>query len=98
MIDSGCMAASPPDDDAVGKAYDARLVRRLLTYVRPYRTLVTGALLLIVVESVMQLAGPLLTRWVIDKAYPARDTGLVVQVALLFVGLLVLQFAAAYGE
>ncbi len=98
MIDSGCMAASHPDDDAVGKAYDARLVRRLLTYVRPYRTLVVGALLLIIVESVMQLAGPLLTRWVIDRAYPARDRMLVVQVAFLFVGLLVLQFAAAYCE
>lgn len=92
------MAASHSDDDAVGKAYDARLARRLLTYVRPYRSLVAGALLLIVVESVMQLAGPLLTRWVIDVALPAGDRGLVVQVALLFVGLLVLQFAAAYAE
>ena len=98
MIDSECMAAPHPDDDAVGKAYDARLVRRLFTYVRPYRALVVGALLLIVVESVMQLASPLLTRWVIDEAFPARDRALVVQVALLFVGLLVLQFAAAFCE
>ena len=92
------MAASHPEDDAVGKAYDARLVRRLARYVRPYRTLVAGALSLIAVESVMQLAGPLLTRWVIDSALPAGDRAMVVQAAMLFVLLLVGQFAAAYCE
>ena len=92
------MSVHDHDEDAVGKAYDARLIRRLLTYVRPYRLLVVGALSLIVVESAMQLVGPLLTRWVIDKALPAQDTQLVVQVALLYVVMLVAQFGAAYGE
>lgn len=94
-------AASPSDDDtagAAGKAYDARLVRRLLLYVRPYRKLVAASLALIAVASGMQLAGPLLTRWVIDVALPARDTGLVLQVAFAFVLMLVVQFGAAYGE
>ena len=33
------MAEKPqqPDDDVVGKAYDSRLMRRLLTYLRPYK-------------------------------------------------------------
>ncbi len=86
------------DDDALGKAYDARLVRRLLAYVRPYRPLVLVALACIIVQSGMQLVGPLLTRWVIDRALPARDTGLVVQVAVMYAGLLVAQFGAAFGE
>ncbi len=86
------------DDDALGKAYDARLVRRLLAYVRPYRALVFVALACIVIQSGMQLVGPLLTRWVIDRALPARDTGLVVQVALMYAALLVAQFGAAFGE
>ena len=51
------MAATTPEDEAVGKAYDARLVRRLLQYVRPYRATVALALLLIAVESAIQLAG-----------------------------------------
>lgn len=84
--------------ESAGKAYDARLVRRLLRYVRPYRALVIGSLLLMVVEAGMQLAGPLLTRWVIDTALPTRDATLVVQVALAYVGLLLVQFGAAYGE
>lgn len=86
------------DDDALGKAYDARLVRRLLSYVRPYRPLVVAALACLVLQSGMQLVGPLLTRWVIDHALPARDTALVVQVAALYAALLVGQFGAAFGE
>ena len=89
---------SSTDHDAVGKAYDARLVRRLLAYVRPYRPLVVVALACISIQSGMQLVGPLLTRWVIDRALPARDTGLVVQVAFMYAALLVAQFGAAFGE
>jgi len=92
------MAAPISDDEALGKAYDARLVRRLLTYVRPYRPLVAGALVLIGIEAGMQLVGPLLTRWVIDRAFPAKDTSLIVSAALAYVVLLLVQFGAAYGE
>ena len=92
------MAAPFADDEALGKAYDARLVKRLLTYVRPYRPLVVGALVLIAIEAGMQLVGPLLTRWVIDRAFPAKDTGLIVQVAVAYTAMLVVQFGAAYGE
>ncbi|MFN9204809.1 MAG: ABC transporter transmembrane domain-containing protein, partial [Gemmatimonas sp.] len=91
-------APAPDADDALGKAYDARLVRRLLAYVRPYKPLVAAALSCITVASGMQLAGPLLTRWVIDTALPARDASLVWQVALGYAVLLAGQFAAAYGE
>lgn len=86
------------DDDALGAVYDARLVRRLAAYVRPYRSLVFAALGCIAVAAAMQVAIPLLTRWVIDVAWPARDAGLVQRVALAFAGLLVVQFGAAYGE
>lgn len=90
--------SAPPDDDAMGKAYDARLVRRLLAYVRPYASVVVAALGCIALAAGMQLAGPLLTRWVIDVALPSRDPALVVRVALAFALMLVVQFGAAYGE
>lgn len=93
------MAQAPhPEDEAVGKAYDARLVRRLLLYVRPYRLLVVAALVLIAIESGMQLVGPMLTRWMIDSALPAKNAALVTQVALLFAASLLVQFGASYGE
>ena len=49
------------DEGAPGRAYDGRLMRRLLGYLRPYRGSVLTAVSLIVVSSLLQLAGPLLT-------------------------------------
>lgn len=94
----GAPAGAHVDDDSTTPAYDARLVRRLLTYVRPYRALMVAALGCMAITAGMQLAGPMLTRWVIDGALPARDTTLVLRAALAFAGLLVVQFASSYGE
>lgn len=95
------MPATPApaqEDDALGAAYDARLMRRLLRYVRPHAPLVTGAVLLLCVEGGTQLVGPALTRRVIDVAIPARDAGMIRTAALLYALSLALQFGAGYGE
>ncbi|HEV2855355.1 MAG TPA: ABC transporter ATP-binding protein [Thermoanaerobaculia bacterium] len=54
------------EEEVLGKAYDARLMRRLLGYVRPYRGMALGALLLILASSLLQLAGPLLSAVALD--------------------------------
>ena len=54
-------ATAPQEEEALGKAYDARLVRRLATLVRPYRRYALGSVLVLLVESFLQLSGPLLT-------------------------------------
>src|SRR5206468_4376774 len=64
------------EDLQARKGYDRRLVRRLLVYVRPYRALVAGALVLLMTEGLLQLVGPLLTERVIDVALPHRDAAL----------------------
>lgn len=86
------------DDDLRGASYDARLARRLLAYVRPYVGLASGAVLLLCVDGVLQLAGPALTRWVVDVALPAGDVAGVQRAALLFVGVLLTQFALGFGD
>src|SRR6476661_1094392 len=86
------------DEDAVAKRYDRRLARRLVVYVRPYRPLVAGALVLLMTEGLLQLVGPLLTQRVIDVALPARDGAMAGRAALLFAGSLVFAFACSYGE
>jgi ATP-binding cassette subfamily B protein len=86
------------DEEALGKAYDARLMRRLLGYVRPYRSLVLGALLFLFAEGALQLVGPFLTRRVIDVAIPARDLGMVRTSALIYLVALVAQFICSYAE
>jgi ATP-binding cassette subfamily B protein len=54
------------EEEVLGKAYDARLMRRLLGYVRPYGDMALGALGLILVSSVLQLIGPLATAVALD--------------------------------
>src|SRR3954463_15891306 len=68
-------ATQSHEDDVLGKAYDRKLMRRLLVYTRPYRKLMYGAFALLCVEGGVQGVGPLLTRRVIDVAVPARHGG-----------------------
>src|SRR5215210_382957 len=90
--------ASFHEEDAIGKAYDSRLMRRLLRYARPYGGLVLASLTLLMIEGLLQLVGPILTRRVIDLALPARDLVMVRQAALVFGASLIVSFVAAYGE
>ncbi|MBK8645143.1 MAG: ABC transporter ATP-binding protein [Gemmatimonadetes bacterium] len=95
------MPPTPPDsseEDVLGKAYDARLARRLLRYAWPYRALIASSLALLVIDGALQLVGPLLTRRVIDVAIPAGDATAILHAALLFGGTLLAQFGCTYGE
>ncbi len=86
------------DEEVLGKAYDARLMRRLVTYVRPYWLLVASAVVLLSADAGLQLVGPILTRRVIDVALPARDGAAIASAAALFAATLVIQFVCQYGE
>jgi ATP-binding cassette, subfamily B, multidrug efflux pump len=59
------------EEEILGKAYDGRLMRRLVRYLRPYRGVVAVSLAFLVVQSLAQVCGPLLTQLAIDK-YLAR--------------------------
>jgi ATP-binding cassette, subfamily B, multidrug efflux pump len=62
------------EEEVLGKAYDGRLMRRLLTYVRPYRPWVALSLFFLLINAILQIAGPLLTKYAIDKyLLPALD-------------------------
>jgi ATP-binding cassette subfamily B protein len=54
------------EDDVVGKAYDGRLMRRLLTYLRPYRLQVGISLVAILLKAFSDVLGPYLTKVAID--------------------------------
>src|SRR6266536_1202507 len=59
--------ASTQEEEVLGKAYDSRLMRRLLTYLRPYQRHVVVALAAIILKSVADVLGPFLTKIAIDK-------------------------------
>jgi ATP-binding cassette subfamily B protein len=84
------------EDDILGKAYDRKLMSRLLVYARPYRALMYGAFALLCVEGGIQVVGPLLTRRVIDVAVPTHDMGIVAICTSLFLLALVVEFVTSY--
>ena len=79
------------------RGYDARLLRRLLAYLRPYRWHAAAALLLLVLQSGVALIGPRLTQQALDAAIPNRDLGLLGLLAALYVGTLLFEFVVEYG-
>src|SRR5580693_4801177 len=102
--------ASHQDEEVLGKAYDGRLMRRLLRYLRPYQWQTAIALGSIVLKAGADVLGPYLTHVVIDK-YLAPVAGLhtvfdfflshaplvgVAQVAGLGIGLLTFSFLLEY--
>ena len=88
--------AGQHEEDVLGKAYDARLMRRLLTYLRPYRGQVAVALAAIIAHSLLQLAPPYLTKVVIDEYIPAGDLSGLGLIAALYIGTLLATFALEY--
>ena len=84
------------DDEIIGKAYDARLMRRLLTYLRPYRRYVAVAIAALIVNSLLELVPPYLTKLVIDEYIPARDLSGIAVIAGLFLVTLCGSFASEY--
>lgn len=84
------------EEDALGKAFDARLMRRLLQYLRPYRLRVLGAIVVLLMGAAVELAGPWLTRIAIDRATPAHDTRLLGFLAAAFLGSVLASFVFEY--
>src|SRR6202140_4467715 len=91
-------ATQPHEDDILGKAYDRKLMRRLLVYTRPYRALMYGAFALLCVEGALQVVGPLLTRRVIDVAVPTHNMRIVIISTAFFFLALLAEFVLSYGQ
>ncbi|MFH1734225.1 MAG: ABC transporter ATP-binding protein, partial [bacterium] len=79
-------ASTPFDEDEItGKAYDARLMKRLLTYGFPYKLQLISAIALLLIISGLELIGPLLTKWAIDVHIANKDIPGLMQVLILYV-------------
>ena len=86
------------DEELHDRALDRRLLRRLLGYLRPYRAQVALALGVAVIETLVQLAGPYLTKEAIDKGIRTHDLARLDKVALWYIGVLVVGFGIGYLE
>jgi len=91
-------AATFQEEDALGKAYDARLMRRLLRYLKPYRWHVAGTLVVLLFSSAMAIVGPWIMQLVIDEAIPAQDTRLLTMLIAAYLTALVFEFGLQYAQ
>jgi ATP-binding cassette subfamily B protein len=86
------------DEATLGKAYDARLIRRLWGYVRPHRRLVLASLVLMLSVSAVQLVQPYLVKLAIDNHIAAGRMEGLGRLALLFLAALTAEFGLRFGQ
>jgi len=60
------------EEEILGKAYDSRLLKRLLTYLKPYWFQVMMAVVILLAVTALELAGPYLVKIAIDRHIVAR--------------------------
>ena len=85
-----------PDEDLAGRAYDHRLMRRLLAYLRPYRAQVWFAGVVVIADAIVSLVYPWLTKEAIDHGIRHHDLRFLDHVALLYLSLLIVGFGLGY--
>jgi ATP-binding cassette, subfamily B, multidrug efflux pump len=83
---------------ALGKAYDARLVRRLWAFIRPYRGVFWLSVLCLPVSSVMMLMQPYLLKLAIDRHVRTGDASGLTQMGLLYLGAIVGECVFFYAQ
>ena len=86
------------EEDVLGKAYDARLMRRLLGYLRPHKWFVAGALLALIGDAVTQLAPPYLVKIAIDQYIAQGDLAGLNNIALVYLAVLIASFSLEYAQ
>lgn len=84
------------EDEILGKAYDNRLMKRLLVYLKPYRFLVALSVLIMLLSSLAQLAGPYITKLAIDNYIAQGDRTGLLHTILGFLGVIVAGFTLQY--
>jgi ATP-binding cassette subfamily B multidrug efflux pump len=86
------------EEDAMGKAYDALLMKRLLRYLAPHWWLVALAVTILAAASALEIVGPWLTMVVLDKAIPEEDGRLLSLLALGYLGAILVGFFLQYTQ
>jgi len=86
------------DEEVLGKAYDSRLMQRLLSYLKPYRRLVVANVFILIASSLAQLAGPYLTKIAIDQHISAGDSAGLFRIILMFLATIAVGFTLQYFQ
>jgi ATP-binding cassette, subfamily B, multidrug efflux pump len=86
------------EEEVLGKAYDSRLMKRLVAYLRPYKKFVAVALALILIESGLEVTFPWLTKISIDRYIRVGNMSGLAIIAAVYMFLLVVRFCCSTAE
>ena len=86
------------DDEILGKAYDARLMARILRYLRPYWKLLVVSFIFLILQTGTQLLGPYITKIAIDRYIANQDLRGLDLMALAYLGVVVLGFIVLFVQ
>jgi ATP-binding cassette subfamily B protein len=87
MMDHRTISGFSRDKSVRARDIDRQVVRRVFTYVRPYRKQLIGFVITVVGGAFATALPPLLLKALLDTAVPKHDRGLVTWLALAAVGL-----------
>ncbi|MGH7853072.1 MAG: ABC transporter ATP-binding protein, partial [Candidatus Binatia bacterium] len=86
------------EDEILGKAYDARLMARVLRYLRPYWKLLAVSFFFLMLQTGTQLLGPYITKVAIDRYIATKDLDGLDLMALAYVGVVLLGFIVLFVQ
>jgi ATP-binding cassette, subfamily B, multidrug efflux pump len=92
------MSADINEEQVLGKAYDARLMRRLLAYIKPYRGSAYLAVVCLLLGSAFSIIQPYLTKIAIDRYIQNHNFSGLNRIAILYVFSLIFVFALSFGQ
>jgi ATP-binding cassette subfamily B multidrug efflux pump len=92
------MTESDQEEQVLGKAYDARLMRRLLVYIKPYRRSAYLAIVCLLLGSGLSVVQPYLTKVAIDQYIRTQNFEGLSLIAIVYLLTLVLVFGLSFGE
>jgi ATP-binding cassette subfamily B multidrug efflux pump len=84
------------EEEVLGKAYDSRLMKRMLKYLRPYVWHVALAILMSILVSGMEAIRPWFTKHAVDVNIAQRDMHGLLITALLFLAVLIVRGVVQY--
>ena len=84
------------EEDAIGKTYDLKIIRRLLGYLRPYWHLAVVALFLTLLTNILISTQPYFTKVAVDDFITPRKTDGIWLFALAFFGVFLFRFIFSY--
>jgi ATP-binding cassette subfamily B protein len=84
------------EDEVLGKAYDSRLMKRLLKYVKPYWRQVAISVFLVIVLAILNPLRPYITKFAIDDYILKSNYVGLAKLSLLLFGLLLVQGVIQY--